>query len=186
MLQDIYLIQHRSQLWICLLHRYNKCFMSEEAWKNAPIPPRNVFRSPQLMRLWSVTIHVALAQIHPHLVHASVLFLECVTRVDRCLLPSTVMGGRIPADRSGWVRSLSGGPRDNLHSSSRNVTEPEDICPQDSRGEVPVCPSRLVVVLWPAVGSDEVLSAVTVHQHRSESLRRAWNWPAASGTHLHD
>lgn len=73
--------------------------------------------------------------------------------------------------------------RDKLHSSSCNVTEPEILCPQDRRGRVPVCPSQFVVVRWPAVGSDEVLSAVSVHQHRSESLRRAWNWPAASGTY---
>lgn len=184
----------RWESWIYLLHCYHKCSMSEEAWKSTAILPRNVSHPPQLIRLWSVMSPVlflyagwgVLAQIaSPHLVHASVSFLECVTRVDRCLLPSTRTG--TDPSRSEWqvedfVRRLG----DKLHSSSCNVTEDENICPQDSWVEF--LSARLAlfaVLLWPAVVSDEVLSALSVYQHRSESLRRAWNWPAASGIYVH-
>lgn len=91
---------------------------------------RHVTRAVPLRRL----SHIGADSFPPHLVHAPVLFLECVTRVDRCLLPSTRMG--TDPSRSEWqvenfVRQL----RDKLHSSRCNVTEPENICPEECWAE---------------------------------------------------
>lgn len=93
--------------------------------------------------------------------------------------------GRIPADRSGRLRTLSGSWETN--STQAAVTWPSLRTSARRNAERSSClPVSACCVAVACCGiSDRVLSAVSVYQHRSESLRRAWNWPAASGTSLH-
>lgn len=117
---------------------------------------------------WDVLALIALS----HLVQARVLFLECVTHVDRCLPAYTQTG--IDPSRVEWQGEDSAEQLgDKLHSGWGNVTGPETA--YSAQGElrrlallsISLSVRLSVLLLMSALRSTEVLSFC---QHRSESL----------------